>query len=178
MTISGRDNRSLRAVPLPTFYEVFRAQLRTLIAADCDSLDLFSLSRVLDRAGASELARTTCLQAIARGLPEAIEPHALWHLAAQHKRERSYDAAVEAWIKISSLESRYMVQACEELAIHYEHRVRDANKALEFAEAAWLHLQNASGSHAWLERLAHRRERLLRKAQKKCVDGSQPRLSC
>lgn len=159
--------------------EVGQAIGRAGDGADCDSLDLFSLSRVLERAGASELARATCLQAIARGLPESVEPHALWHLAAQHKKERSYDAAVEVWTKISTLASRYTVQACEELAIHYEHRVRDANKALEFAEAAYQQLQDTSGSHSWLGRLAHRRERLLRKAQKQGVAGeSQPRLTC
>jgi uncharacterized protein len=145
--------------------EVGQAIARAGDGADCDSLDLFSLSRVLERAGASELARATCLQAIARGLPEAVEPQALWQLAAQHKRERRYDAAVEAWMKISSLGSRYRVEAFEELAIHYEHRVRDANKALEFAEAAYQHLQENTGSHSRLERLAHRRERLLRKSQ-------------
>ena len=145
--------------------EVGQAIARAGDGADCDSLDLFSLSRALERAGASELARATCLQAIARGLPEAVEPQALWQLAAQHKRERRYDAAVEAWMKISSLGSRYTVEACEELAIHYEHRVRDASKALEFAEAAYQCLQDKSGSHSRLERLAHRRERLLRKSQ-------------
>ncbi|HXH49897.1 MAG TPA: ribonuclease H-like domain-containing protein, partial [Terriglobia bacterium] len=145
--------------------EVGQAIARAGDGADCDSLDLFSLSRALERAGASELARATCLQAIARGLPEAVEPQALWQLAAQHKRERRYDAAVEAWMKISSLGSRYTVEACEELAIHYEHRVRDAGKALEFAEAAYQCLQDKSGSHSRLERLAHRRERLLRKSQ-------------
>jgi uncharacterized protein len=145
--------------------EVRQAIARAGDGADCDSLDLFSLSRVLGRAGASEMARATCLRAIARGLPESVEPQALWQLAAQHKREHRYDAAVETWMKISSLGARYTVEACEELAIHYEHRVRDANKALEFAEAAYQRLQGNPGSHSRLERLAHRRERLLRKSQ-------------
>jgi uncharacterized protein YprB with RNaseH-like and TPR domain len=158
--------------------EVGQAIARAGDGADCNSLDLFSLSRVLERAGASDLARSTCLQAIARGLPESVEPQALWQLAAQHKRERRYEAAVEAWMKITNLGSRYTVEACEELAIHYEHRVRDANKALEFAEAAFLHLQESSGSHSRLERLSHRRERLLRKSRNSDAPfGTQPRLS-
>ncbi|TAM79201.1 MAG: hypothetical protein EPN47_19525 [Acidobacteria bacterium] len=154
--------------------EVGRAIANAGDDAGCDSLDLFSLSRVLDRAGASELARATCLQAIARGLPESVEPQALWQLAAQHKKERQYDAAVEAWMKISSLGLRYTVEAFEELAIHYEHRARDANKALEYAMAAYEHLQDNSGSQARLERLAHRRERLLRKSQTESVPCGYP----
>ncbi|MGA8183631.1 MAG: ribonuclease H-like domain-containing protein, partial [Terriglobia bacterium] len=144
--------------------EVGRAIAGAGDGAACDSRDLFSLSRVLERAGASELARTTCLQAIARGLPESVEPQALWQLAAQHKRERRYQEAVEIWTKIIHLESRYAVEAYEELAIHYEHRVRDANKALEFAEAAFHHLQEISGPRFRQQRLSHRRERLLRKS--------------
>ena len=146
--------------------EVGQAIARAGDGAHCDSRDLFSLSRVLERAGASDLARTTCLQAIARGLPESVEPQALWQLAAQHKRERRYQEAVEVWMKIIGLRARYTVEACEELAIYYEHRARDANKALEFAEAAFYHLQEKTGSHSRQARLSHRRERLLRKSGK------------
>ena len=158
--------------------EVGQAISRAGEGADCDSRDLFSLSRVLQRAGASDLARSTCLQAIARGLPEAVEPHALWQLAAQHKREHRYQEAVEAWLKIIDLGARYTVEACEELAIHYEHRARDASKALEFAEAAFHHLQGVAGPQSRQERLSHRRERLLRKTHK-AVERSltHPRLS-
>jgi uncharacterized protein len=158
--------------------EVGQAIARAGNGANCDSRDLFSLSRVLGRAGASDLARATCLQAIARGLPEALEPHALWQLAAQHKRERRYQEAVEVWMKIINLGARYTVEACEELAIYYEHRVRDANKALEFAQAAFHHLQGNSSSHPRHQRLSHRRERLLRKTHKEGVPSvTHPQLS-
>ena len=144
---------------------------------DCDSLDLFSLSRVLQRAGASDLARATCLQAIARGLPEAVEPQALWQLAAQHKRERRFQEAVETWMKIINLGARYTAEACEELAIYYEHRARDANKALEFAEAAFHHLQENFGPPSRQKRLSYRLERLLRKSQNACqASAGQPQL--
>jgi uncharacterized protein len=145
--------------------------------ANCDSRDLFSLSSVLERAGAMELARATCLQAIARGLPDSVEPQALWQLASQHKKERRYSDAVEVWEKITNLESRYTVEACEELAIYFEHRVRDESKALEFVEAAFQNLQEHSGAHSRLRRLAHRRERLLRKLNKAgAAHESQPQL--
>ena len=157
--------------------EVGQAIAKAGDGTDCDSRDLFSLSRVLDRAGASELARETCLKAIARGLPESVEPQALWQLAAQHKRERRYDEAVEVWKRIISLESRYVAEACEELAIHYEHRVRDANKALDFAEAAFRRHQEDASPRSRQQRISHRRERLLRKSQKACAASpGQPQL--
>ena len=143
--------------------------IATAGGAQSDSRDLFSLSRVLERAGASDLARSTCLEALARGLPESVEPQALWQLAAQHKRERRYQDAVEVWMRIINMRSRYTVDACVELAIHYEHRVRDADKALEFAEAAFQHLQENSASKSWLERLLHRRQRLLGKLRQNGV---------
>jgi uncharacterized protein len=158
--------------------EVGQAIARAGDGANCDSRDLFSLSRVLDRAGSSDLARETCLKAIARGLPQSVEPQALWQLAAQHKRERRYDDAVEVWMKIIDLGSRFTVEACEELAIHYEHRERDANKALEFAEAAFHYHEENSGLRSRHERLAHRRQRLLKKSQRSdALSGDQPQLS-
>lgn len=157
--------------------EVGQAIARAGDGANCDSRDLFSLSRVLDRAGATDLARETCLKAIARGLPQSVEPQALWQIAAQHKKERRYDDAVQVWMKIIDLGSRFTVEACEELAIHYEHRERDANKALEFAEAAFHYHEESSGLRSRHERLAHRRQRLLKKSQRSdVVSGDQPQL--
>jgi uncharacterized protein YprB with RNaseH-like and TPR domain len=158
--------------------EVGQAVARAGDGENSDSRDLFSLSRVLERAGASELARATCLQAIAGGLPESVEPQALWQLAALHKRERRYQDAVEVWTKIIGLGSRYAVEAYEELAIHYEHRVRDAGKALEYAEAAFQRLREDPGSHFRQKCLTHRRQRLLGKLRKASESSaSQCRLS-
>ncbi|HVA00981.1 MAG TPA: ribonuclease H-like domain-containing protein [Terriglobia bacterium] len=131
---------------------------------DCDSRDLFSLSRILERVGASELALATCQRALDCGLPDAVEPHALWQLASQHKRQRRYEQAAELWVEIIRRRSSYLVEAYEELAIHYEHRRRDARKALEYAEAAVEHLHENSGSPSCLKRLTHRQERLRRKS--------------
>ncbi|HET7215658.1 MAG TPA: ribonuclease H-like domain-containing protein [Terriglobia bacterium] len=146
--------------------EAGQAIARAGDGAGCDSRDLFSLSRVLERAGAYELARETCLRAIASGLPESLEPQALWQLAAQHKRERRYQDAVEIWAKIIGLRSSYAVEAYEQLAIHYEHRERDAARALEYAEAAFQSLEEIPGPYFRRQRLSRRRERLLKKSRK------------
>lgn len=129
-----------------------------------DSRDLFSLSRILQRAGVSDLAVATCQRALSLGLPDTVEPQALWHLAAQHKRERRHLQAAELWMEIVRRRSRFVAEAYEELAIHHEHRLQETEKALEFTEAALEYLQDHCGPRSRIARLSHRRERLRKKA--------------
>lgn len=101
-----------------------------------DGRDLFSLSRIFDYAGEQERAAAACRKALERGLPDMIEPRALLLLAAQHKRRGDYAAAVEIWRKIIRQDSLSAIEACEQLAIYYEHRKRDFAQAMEFAGIA------------------------------------------
>ena len=128
------------------------------------SLDLFSLSRIFDRAGVRDQAVATCQRALAVGLPESIQTRALRHLACQHKRRREYERAAEIWGELARRESGAAIGALEELAIYYEHRRRDANQALEFVKAALEKVRANSGSDSRLRSLTHRLERLRRKA--------------
>ena len=100
------------------------------------SIDLFSLSRIFERSGAQELSLSTCRQALDAGLPQTIKTQALWQLACQHKRRREHDQAVELWIEVTGREAEFALRAFEELAIYYEHRLRDAKTALQYAERA------------------------------------------
>ncbi|MGH9357293.1 MAG: ribonuclease H-like domain-containing protein, partial [Terriglobia bacterium] len=136
-------------------------------------LDLFSLSRILERAGADGAALATCRRALAAGLPELVEPQAMWRLAAQHKRHGEFDAAIEIWREISRRPGMYALEAYRELAVHFEHRRRDARLALEFTEAALALLDPAAGApsndgacrrHA--HHFVHRKMRLERKISK------------
>jgi uncharacterized protein len=146
-------------------------------------LDLFSLSRIFERAGDTERSVSVCRRALDSGLPAPFEPRALWHLAVQHKRRREYDLAVEIWEEIARRESTWFIEALEQLAIHAEHRRRDAGAAIQFTERAlaWLdensRLEPADASDLWnprgaqerradVERFAYRLQRLKRKAVK------------
>ncbi|HXJ93229.1 MAG TPA: ribonuclease H-like domain-containing protein [Terriglobia bacterium] len=148
-------------------------------------LDLFSLSRIFERAGDTERSVSVCRRALDSGLPATFEPRALWHLAAQHKRRREYDQAVEIWEEIIRRQSAWFLEALEQLAIHAEHRRRDAVAAIQFTEKAltWLdensRAQPANGSELWnsrdarerrtdAERFTYRLERLKRKAVNRC----------
>jgi uncharacterized protein YprB with RNaseH-like and TPR domain len=146
------------------------------------SLDLFSLSRIFERAGDRSRAASVCRRALDSGLPASVEPRALWHLATQHRRSREFEQAAEIWREIARRETDYFLDALEQLAIHAEHRLRDATAALEFTERALGWLRSNGGPperggtpaewRAWsrlerrgaLERFGHRRDRLKRKA--------------
>ena len=129
-------------------------------------LDLFSLSRILHRAGVAERGVSTCERALAAGLPTPVESHALQHLAAQYKRQGQRELAVEVWLELTRRETRFALEALEELAIHYEHRRRDPQTALEFTDAALERLRGEPSLPAHLERFAYRKERLQKKASR------------
>jgi len=140
-------------------------------ATPTSSLDLFSLSRIFQRSGAPELSLSTCRRALEAGLPQAIETQALWQLAAQHKRRREHERAVELWLEITQREAQFAIRAFEELAMYYEHRVRDARKALEYAEEAVEFLNSSPADFEsgpvtaprHLQRFSHRLARLRKK---------------
>jgi uncharacterized protein len=145
-------------------------------AIDMHSLDLFSLSRIFERAGRAERSLSTCRRALASGLPEPIESRALWHLAAQHKRRGEYELSAEIWTQITMRQGDYVLEALEQLAIYFEHRQRDFQAALEFTTSAlqWLTESAAPGPSdgasrsgsapkCQVKRFTHRLERLKRK---------------
>jgi hypothetical protein len=135
-------------------------------------LDLFSLSRILGTTGSKEKSISTCRQALAAGLPQQVESLALKHLAAELKRKRQHESAVELWLELSQREPPLAVEALEELAIHYEHHLRDLQQALEFTLAGLTRLEGPYPSSAHRARFARRRERL----QRKLAGASSPTL--
>ena len=126
-------------------------------------LDLFSLSRILGTAGSKEKSIDTCRQALAGGLPQQVESLALKELAAEFKRQRQHESAVELWLELSRREPPLAVEALEELAIHSEHHLRDLQQALDFTLAALARVEGQFPSVAYRTRFAKRLERLQRK---------------
>jgi uncharacterized protein YprB with RNaseH-like and TPR domain len=143
--------------------EMARA-LREDEGAIASSLDLFSLSRILDRARVAERSTAACRQALSQGLPATVEAQALWQLAAQHKKRREHGEAVELWKALAQREEPLALRALEELAIHFEHRSRDAATALVFTTAALDRLRESRPPSTQLQRFNRRYERLKRKS--------------
>src|SRR5229473_1689731 len=104
-------------------------------ANEIESLDLFGLSRFLQRRGEDDRAQTACAKALAIGLPADIRPKARRELAMMAKRRGEHADAAAIWLEIAA-DLHDGVHACEQLAIYYERQARDMVKAVQFAKLA------------------------------------------
>jgi uncharacterized protein YprB with RNaseH-like and TPR domain len=106
---------------------------------EVDSLDLFGLSRYLQRRGDSDRAHTACAQALDLGLPAEFRPRARRELALLAKRRGDHQSAAALWHELAAEltgSDHETIHACEQLAIYYERRVKDFTRAAEFARLA------------------------------------------
>jgi uncharacterized protein len=107
------------------------------------SLDLFGLSRFLQRRGEPARAHSACKQALTLGLPAEFRPQARRDLAIFAKRSGNHDQAARLWRELASNEG-IGIDACVQLAMHYERRVKNVSAALEFARLALLKLRRGA----------------------------------
>jgi uncharacterized protein YprB with RNaseH-like and TPR domain len=106
---------------------------------DVDSLDLFGLSRFLQRRGDCDRALAACSQALDIGLPAEHRPRACRELALLAKRRGDHDHAAMLWHELAAeaiVNTDDAIHACEQLALYYERRVKDLPRAIEFARLA------------------------------------------
>ncbi|HVO59188.1 MAG TPA: ribonuclease H-like domain-containing protein [Dongiaceae bacterium] len=99
---------------------------------DGEGLDLFGLSRYLQRRGQAGRAESACAAARDRGLPEPVDAQALYQLARMAKRRKEFARAAELFTELLE-DPQFCAAACEELAIFQQSRNKDPRKALEFA---------------------------------------------
>ncbi len=147
---------------------------------DAESLDLFGLSRYLQRRGESQRAHSACTQAIDLGLPKEYDQQARRELAQLAKRRGEHDKAAALWHELVK-DERNGAHACEQLTVYYERRRRDLERALEFAKlgiakvrrarALLLNRHGAHGSLRTEQRLAARIARLQARIELKSETG-------
>jgi uncharacterized protein YprB with RNaseH-like and TPR domain len=147
---------------------------------DAESLDLFGLSRYLQRRGESQRAHSACMQAIDLGLPKEYDQQARRELAQLAKRRGEHDKAAALWHELVK-DERNGAHACEQLAVYYERRRKDFERALEFAKlgiakvrrarALLLNRHGAHGSLRTEQRLAARIARLQARIELKSETG-------
>ena len=109
-----------------------------------DSLDLFGLSRFLQRRGDSDRAHAACSQALDLGPPAEYRPQARRELALLAKRRGDHERCRRPLARTGSRDDRQStgraIHACEQLAIYYERRMKDlrarwSSPVLALAEA-------------------------------------------
>src|SRR5437879_8999009 len=130
-------------------------------AAETQSLDLFGLSRFLQRRGETDRAHLACSQALEIGLPAEFRPKARRELALMAKRRGEHERAAEIWQEIVA-DAHDGIYACEQLAIHFERHARNLSRAAEFAQLGLAKLR-CQGSPSRDPYLAARSTRLEQK---------------
>jgi uncharacterized protein YgbK (DUF1537 family) len=94
-------------------------------------------------------------------------------LAHMAKRQRDYARAAAIWEQLAAARGAYAaesaIEACEQLAIHFEHRARQPERAAEWTETALRQLRAATKleparARRLASRLGHRQQRLARKS--------------
>ena len=108
---------------------------------ETEGLDLFGLSRFLQRQGDATRAMSACSQALAIGLPTEFQSKAQRDLALMAKRKGEHQRAAEIWHEIVS-DPQDGFTACQQLAIYYERQAEDLEKAKEFARLGLAKVKN------------------------------------
>ncbi|HEY2460679.1 MAG TPA: ribonuclease H-like domain-containing protein [Candidatus Acidoferrum sp.] len=126
---------------LAALFEKIDALLTTSDAVGyaIDGLDMFGLSRYLQKRGDSHRARSACAKAIDLGLPVEHRRQANRELAALTKRQGNHEDAAALWHQLaggSNSSDPHSVHACEQLAIYYESRLKNTARAQEFTQLA------------------------------------------
>src|SRR5580693_4048676 len=114
-----------------------------------DSLDLFGLSRFLQRRGDSDRAHAACSLALDLGLPAEFRPQARRELALLAKRRGDHADAARLWHELAAEvtdDALDAIHACEQLALYYERHVKDLARAAEFARLALARVGRLRGS--------------------------------
>ena len=159
-----------------------------------DPIEVLGLSRMMRNRGHSARARELYETALRFGLPRPVERLAQRELAQLAKRELDYTRAVSLWDALRqapgrnrrneapllaedvqrSLESA--IEAAEQLAIYYEHRVKQPRRALELIRAAISELREAQRKRRFTKEIGGKIEtrltRRLTRLERRCAGAS------
>jgi len=136
------------------------------------------VSRICEKRGENSRARKLYERSIASFLPTETDRAARRSLARLAKREGDFDLACELW-EDGLGNSRHGYEAYEQLAIYYEHKARDPERARQIVRQALNELLRANqtgdiapGAYREIKAKFDRRmERLEHKSRKPLLDA-------
>jgi uncharacterized protein len=135
-----------------------------------DALELFGVSRICERRGETRRAKRLYERSLAAELPSETEFAARRSLARLAKRERDFLLAEKLWMDLLG-DSPGGFEAYEQLAIHYERRSHEPERAAALARRALGELRRASRigtiAPALHRRLRERFERRLARLERR-----------
>ncbi len=158
-TIPGRYFDFLRGGPEEPIVEVFRHNQMDLLGLATlatrmtglleetetgseDAGEIFGISRMLQRQGEELMATQGFQRALAYGLPQEADRIARRELALLARRRGDFGLARSLWETMVGATSDGIL-AYEQLAIHYEHRARDPQRARVLVREALVQLRQA-----------------------------------
>jgi uncharacterized protein YprB with RNaseH-like and TPR domain len=153
-----QDIRSLAELTLV----VSRILLGLASEDDLATEDLFGAARYLELLGQRQRSLQFAEEVLVRGAPPSLKVQVLGELAEICRSARNYSRAVTLWREMINAAPTFQAEACENLAIHYEHRAKDFTRAVEFVDYA-IRLLEGQGHTEKLDRWLHRRARLQHK---------------
>ncbi len=143
-----------------------------------DGLELFGVSRICEKQGEHTRARNLYEKSIASFLPTETDRAARRSLARLAKREGDFELACELW-KEALGNSRHGYEAYEQLAIYYEHKLRNPDQARQIVQQGLNELRRAiqvgdiaPGPYREIKaKFDYRMERLERKSKRPLWDA-------
>jgi uncharacterized protein len=119
--------------------------------------ELVSLGRWLWKTERAAEALVLFRRAIAGNLRDDLMFRTMWDMAMIERKAGRFDEAVAIHLELAACGNAHRVEACVELAKHYERREKDYGRALEYCELALSYEDTAE--------LLKRRERLVKRAR-------------
>ena len=159
-----------------------------------DPIDLYGLSRLMHRRGPPARARELYETALRAGLPRHVERLAQRELAQVAKRERDYTRATSLWEELRRASTSThppkfaatiqdsqnaliaAIEAAEQLAIYYEHRAKQPQRAAELTALAIAQLRSADEEGGLAARSSKIQARLTRRLSRlqRCPRAGNP----
>jgi len=144
-----------------------------------DPMELFGVSRICERRGATSRARKHYAQSIEGSLPAEADRLARRALARMAKRDGDLVLARELWESMVG-NSREGFEAFEQLAIYHEHVAGEPREAAALVKRALVELRRSKSAgllspalrRQYRERFEHRLARLDKKSSKSQMDLS------
>ena len=130
-------------------------------------LDLIAVARMYEELNQWEIAVQLYEHSLANGnLPLPFYLDTIKRYANLYRKQERYEEALQLWIKAAEYQQP---EACVEIAKYFEHRQRDARRALDWVETALTYLKEVPSMPAraiMQEELDHRARRLKLKLQR------------
>lgn len=128
--------------------------------------ELLGLGRIYQKNGEEDNV-INCMELCARSGDFSIKAAAIKHLTGIYKRSGKYDKALKHWESMLESSGGFYLFPMVQMAMYYEHKEKNASKALEIIEKAIeLSLRNGLREGNGFSELRKRRDRLSRKVKK------------